>query len=77
MKETALLRCIATEMRWKRWMGFKWFLCNDVDVSADVFNGVNSMLVPRTCCLNGCWHEDLLRREVRIGYACIGLLGSL
>jgi len=45
---------------------FKWFLCNDGDASADVFNVINSLLVPRTCCFNGNWHEDVCRREVHI-----------
>ena len=46
---------------------FKWFLCNDEDASAYVFNGINSLLVPRTCCFNGnYWHEDVCRSEVRI-----------
>jgi len=29
---------------------FKWFLYNDGDASVDVFNGINSLLVPRTYC---------------------------
>ena len=45
---------------------FKWFLCNDGDGSVDVCISINSLLVPRTCCFNGIWHEDVRRREVRI-----------
>ena len=39
---------------------------NDGDASVDVFNGIDSLLVPRTCRFNGYWHEDVSRREVRI-----------
>jgi len=45
MKEIALPPCVATEMRWKRWIVSTGSSVNDGDASADIFNGINSLLV--------------------------------
>ena len=35
----------------KKVSSFRWFLRNDGDASADIFNCITSLLIPRTCCI--------------------------